>query len=183
MRMTPLVLAAALGLAAAPGARGADSHRCRQGPRSRGGCRARPFAPAWTLAREIPDTGLVPGRQVRDLHPLGSLLGARLRQRVVSAQHVQERREGLRAPRQDLRAPVPLRLQGLHPALQGREIRRGGLGRALQGGRREVRRAGCRAPRRLPDVRQRLHRVERRPHGAQARCGGRAGQQRSAPRA
>ena len=34
---------------------------------------------------------MVPGRQVRHLHPLGRLLGAGLRQRVVPAEHVQGR--------------------------------------------------------------------------------------------
>ena len=53
-----------------------------------------PFAPAWTSPREVPDTRLVPRRQVRHLHPLGPLLRARLRQRVVSAQHVPEGRQG-----------------------------------------------------------------------------------------
>ena len=47
-----------------------------------------PFAPSWASLEKFQAPAVVPGRQVRHLHPLGRLLRARLRQRVVPAQHV-----------------------------------------------------------------------------------------------
>ena len=58
---------------------------------------------------------------------------------------------------------IEVRLQGLHPAVQGREVRPRRLGRTVPQGRREVRRAGGRAPRRLRHVRLRPHATGARP--------------------
>ena len=52
---------------------------------------SRPVQADLGLARRLQRPGLVPGRQVRHLHPLGRLLRAGLRQRVVPAQHVSSR--------------------------------------------------------------------------------------------
>ena len=112
-----------------------------------------PFAPELDVAGAFHGARLVRGRQVRHLHPLGRVLGAGLRQRVVSAQHVQAGHARVRASRGDLRTAVQVRLQGLHPAVQGRAVRPGAVGGLVQGGRRALRRAGGRAPRRLSDVR------------------------------
>ncbi len=58
------------------------------------------------VARALRGAGVVPRRQVRHLHPLGRLLRAGLRQRVVPAQHVPAGHARVRAPRRDLRPAV-----------------------------------------------------------------------------
>ena len=65
-----------------------------------------PFAPNWDSLGALPGARLVPGREVRHLHPLGRLLRAGVWQRVVPAQHVPAGREGVRAPRRHLRPAV-----------------------------------------------------------------------------
>ena len=89
--------------------------------------------------------------------------------------------EVVQTSRRDLRSASQVRLQGLHPQVHRREVRRQPLGRALPEGRGQIRRAGGRASRRLPDVRLQLLGVERREDGSEARHRRRARRRR--PRA
>ena len=68
------------------------------------------------------------------------------------------------------------------PQFKAERFDGGRVGAALQGRRREVRRAGGRAPRRLRDVRLQPHRVVRREDGAEARHHRRARRARCRPR-
>ncbi len=88
--------------------------------------------------------------------------------------YLQEER-GLQASRRDLRAAIPIRLQGFHSAFHRRALRRPPLGRTVSQIRSEVRRAGGRTSRRLSHVRLQLHRMERRQNGTEARRRGRTG--------
>ena len=53
-------------------------------------------------------------------------------------------RAGVRAPRRDLRPAIAVRLQGLHPAVQGGAVRRGAMGRACS--RQPAHATSCRSP-------------------------------------
>ena len=61
------------------------------------------------------------------------------------------------------------RLQGRHPAVQGREVRRRSLGRSLRPGRRQVRRPRGGAPRQLRHVGLGRHAFQCRENGAAPR--------------
>ncbi len=93
---------------------------------------AGPFAAAWPSLERFEIPAWYRDAQVRHLHPLGRLLRARLRQRVVSAQDVPEGHARVRAPRRHLRPAVEVRLQGFHPAVQGREVRRRRVGQLFK---------------------------------------------------
>ena len=90
----------------------------------------------------------------------------------------QRGREGVRAPRARPRARRTSSATRTSSRCSRRRGSTRGAGRALQGGRRALRRAGGRAPRRLPDVRLRLHGVERGEDGPEARRHRRAGRRR-----
>ncbi len=115
------------------------------------------------LGRPAPaDSGVVPGREVRDLLPLGRLQRPRLRQRVVPARHVPGGQQGQPSPRRDLRPAVGMALPQLHQRGSGpggqhrevraeaevgrREVRPRRVGSAVRRRRRQVRRPGRRAP-------------------------------------
>jgi hypothetical protein len=119
---------------------------------------------------------MVPGRQVRDLLPLGRVQRSRLCQRVVPAEHVQQRLEREQPSQSRVRGSVRVAVPQLHQrrprqggqlgpvrpqaGLGRRRVRSGRVGSALRRRRREVRRTGRRAPRRLLDVEQHRQRVE-----------------------
>ena len=128
-----------------------------------------PFTPSWESLEgfKVPDW-YVDGKFGIFIH-WGVYSSARVRQRVVSPEHVQGRDGRVQTSRRHVRTASSLRLQGLHPALQGGAVRRRPVGLAVQGRGGEVRGAGCRAPRRLPHVCVSVHGVVRGPDGAAAR--------------
>ena len=113
--------------------------------------------------------GLVHRRAIRHLHPLGHLLGARLRPgdpgqarlRRVVLERADERQGAEPQPDPGRHLGVPpeavrcrLRLQELRTAVPRRAVRPGSLGRRLPALGREVRRADLEAPRGLRAVAQ-----------------------------
>ena len=160
--------------------RGATSNTCKRSARSRcpstrlplvsklsagGDCQAacrdrrrrqpRPLPAELGIARPLPDAAMVPRRQVRHLHPLGRVLRARVRQRVVSAQHVPRGHARVQASRRHLRPASTSSATRISSRSSRPRSSTPRVGQAVQGSRREVRDPRRRASRRLPDVRQR----------------------------
>ena len=137
--------------------------------RGHGGGRG-PVRGRLALARALPGAGVVRGRQVRHLHPLGRLLRAGVRQRVVPAQDVpaKARRSSSTTSRPTARRPSSATRTSSRSS-RPRSSTRPSWAELFRQARREVRRAGGRAPRRLRHVRQQPHRVERGEDGAEAR--------------
>ena len=119
--------------------------------------------------RPAAHAGLVHRRQVRHLHPLGRLLGARLRPgdpgqaglRRVVLERADERQEAKAEPDPGRHVGLPpaavrrgLRLPELRAAVPRRAVRPRPLGRRLPALRRQVRRADLEAPRGLRAVAQ-----------------------------
>ena len=175
-----LVLTTGGGRALADDAKVADAVRTVDAVVARG-----PFAASWSSLEKFKTPAVVPGRQVRHLHPLGRLLRARLRQRVVPAQHVPARTPRSSSTTVATYGPQSsVRLQGLHPAVQGREVRRRPAGRSCsRPAGAQLRRPRRRAPRRLPDVRLRASPTGPRPRWARSATSSASWPRPSAPRA
>ena len=77
-----------------------DSASIRKHPRIPGG--------------ELPDAGMVQGRQVRHLRTLGAAVPARVR-RLVRPEHVHPPRMAVQCPPSEVRRPEGVRVQGHHP--------------------------------------------------------------------
>ncbi len=106
----------------------------------------RPVPPRLGGTEGISIAGVVRQRQVRHLHPLGRVLGAGIRQRVVFAQHVSGRFQGIRPSRGHLRPAGELRLQGSDSQVHRAQVRPEWLGQAVPRVRRALCGAGGRAP-------------------------------------
>ena len=76
---------------------------------------AGPYRDDWDSLLSPPGAGMVYQGKIRHFYPLGRLFRPSLRQRVVSQEHVSPGLSGIRAPRENLRPPQGLRLQGLYP--------------------------------------------------------------------
>ena len=122
------------------------------------------------FAQTVQMSGLVPRRQVRHLGPLGSA-GRADGRRLVRPRHLRAGQRPLQVPHRALRPPVEVRLQGHHPAVEGREVGSRSPHAALQEGRGQVFRQHGLAPRRLLPLELQAAQVERREHGPQARRG------------
>src|SRR6185437_12632600 len=79
------------------------------------GYEPRTLSPRLGVADALPLAGLVRQREVRHLHPLGRVLGAGVRQRMVFAPHVSAGQPGIQASPCHLWPAIEVRLQGLHP--------------------------------------------------------------------
>ena len=136
-----------------------DSARSRDAQRGRSR-RARWSIPSGLgFALALGSAGVVQGREVRHLHSLGRVLGAGLWQRVVPAEDVLQ---GTPENKHQIETYGPLTKFGYKdfiPMFKAEHYDPAGVGAAVQGVGREVRRAGVRASRRLPDVRQRVCRT------------------------
>ena len=101
-----------------------------------------PFAPSWASLAKFKIPEWYQDAQVRHLHPLGRLLGARRSATSgTRATCTSRATTDVRAPRRDLRPAVDVRLQGLHPAVQGGEVRRARAG--PRSSRRRARATSC----------------------------------------
>src|SRR6185437_13088343 len=126
-------------------------------------------------ARKLQDSPVVSGRKVRNLYPLGRLLRACLRQRMVSAQYVPKGIAGLSTSDRDPWPGNRLRLQGLHPDVSRSAVRSAGLGTPVS--RRGCALPGSRGgtPRWLRHVRLGPERVDGQKNGTASRCDWRPG--------
>ena len=136
----------------------------------RGADRARPVQGALAVARGLSRTRVVSRRQVRHLHPLGRVLGAGIRQRVVLAQHVRRRA----ARPTNTRSPPMARSRSSatrtsSPCSHGGALRPRRMGRSLRARRRPLRGAGRRALATASPCTTRSSRSGTRQDGAQAR--------------
>ncbi len=122
------------------------------------------------FAQAVPVSRVVPRRQVRHLGPLGTA-GRADGRRLVRPRHVRARQRALQVSPGALRPSVGVRLQGHHPAVEGREVGPRPADGALQEGRREVLRQHGLAPRQLLPLELEAPQVERRQHGPEARRG------------
>ena len=114
-----------------------------------------PFDASWDSleAYEFPDW--YHGRQVRHLHPLGALLRAGLRQRVVRTPHVRAGTKEYEHHRDTYGPQDEFGYKDFIPMFTAEKFDAVAWAKLFKDGRRHVCRARGRAPRRLPDVRQR----------------------------
>ena len=117
------------------------------------------FTPDWESLNARKAPSWFADAKLRDLHPLGRLLGAFLLRHehllgMVPLVAQDERPQGARAPlpRGELRKEFPV--PPVRARFSGRALRARGLGEALQAGRRPVRGAHVEAPRRILSLAQ-----------------------------
>ena len=123
-----------------------------------------PFQPTTESLKTVPVSRLVPRREVRHLGALGTA-GRADGRRLVRPAAVRAGASALQGPPGALRPSHQARLQGHHPALEGREVGPRPADGALQEGRRALLRQHGLAPRQLLPLELDAPQVERREDG------------------
>ncbi len=132
--------------------------------------RGRAFRTEARIAQAVHLPRMVPRCQAGHLGALGTAVRAHVR-RLVRPAHLRPGPPAVQGPPRTLRPPHQDRLQGHHPALEGREVGPRPPDGTLQKSRGEVLRQHGLAPRQLLPVELEAPQVERREHGTAPRRG------------